>query len=659
MNQRVSRFQPAASLVLAALLLASCTDAFIEPVKAEDSNIDNQLVLSGRVCTRPPDPAGFPVKVLFIVDKSGSMCITDPPGALSGGGICSGGVNALGKPGRVRALENLVAQFRAQRGANIQMAVVPFETNVKNIWPSGTASFAPLDGSLDAFITGLQSDLGKGTDYQGALAKAYEIVSADIDKVSRNNPAILPRTRYVVVFLTDGTPYPRCSATDGLPIDPQTGRTPYADPDHPDLIWEDLPADFCNVTNVQPDPNDPNQVVGFNGVGTDRNQNYQLFAKIDQLMELKQQYNVGDIRFHTVLLFSEAGVANLGIDLAHDLFGNYGPVYDANFPAAVKRIAAWVLTRMAERGNGIYQEFNNTDIASLNLGALDYSSMFSPNIMKSFIVQSLASVPGSEKREVDSDGDGLPDTEDNSFTFKTNPFVIDSDQDGFSDRFEELNQDHGFVPGNDPDSRGCLAAPGVVPQCTCADTDGDGLSECAEQYSKTHTGLADSDGDGIPDGLEARFGLDPLVANTSSVDTDGDGLSDLKEMAAGSDPTQRDGSFFIDEGYQYDVTAESQADGSVCYDFKVANLSLVTPPSRAGVRQGYNLFKLYFSETPESGVAADYGVWKAACAWAQYDPPGVRIPVGPELTLENQNFVRLDRLNTTAQYQSQCVGTPP
>ena len=71
-------------------------------------------------------------------------------------------------------------------------------------------------------------------------------------------------------------------------------------------------------------------------------------------------------------------------------------------------------------------------------------------------------------------------------------------------------------------------------------------------------------------------------------------------------------------------------DDSVCYDFKVSNLELVTPPNRAGLTQGFNLFKVWFAEAPESGVATDYGVWKAACFWAQYDPPSVRVPAGPE-----------------------------
>jgi hypothetical protein len=101
------------------------------------------------------------------------------------------------------------------------------------------------------------------------------------------------------------------------------------------------------------------------------------------------------------------------------------------------------------------------------------------------------------------------------------------------------------------------------------------------------------------------------------------------------------------------------SNNQICYDFTVSNLTLVTPPKRAGYRQGHNLFKLYFGESPESGVATDYGVWRAACAWAQYDPPYIRDPLGPELTLVDSDFVPPDNLNEDFEYLSGCVGNPP
>ncbi len=47
----------------------------------------------------------------------------------------------------------------------------------------------------------------------------------------------------------------------------------------------------------------------------------------------------------------------------------------------------------------------------------------------------------------------------------------------------------------------------------------------------------DDDGDGIPNGWEQTYGLDPLDAADANVDSDGDGVSNLQEFLDGTDPT--------------------------------------------------------------------------------------------------------------------------
>ncbi|MGL5830225.1 MAG: hypothetical protein ACRC0L_11740, partial [Angustibacter sp.] len=49
------------------------------------------------------------------------------------------------------------------------------------------------------------------------------------------------------------------------------------------------------------------------------------------------------------------------------------------------------------------------------------------------------------------------------------------------------------------------------------------------------SGVVDSDGDGLPDEQEKRFGSDPNLA-----DTDGDGLVDTEELRAITDPRKDD-----------------------------------------------------------------------------------------------------------------------
>lgn len=643
--------------ILAALLALGCTDGLLEKRQVQDINVDNRLAIAGRVCTSPPDPRGFPVKVVMIVDQSGSMCISDPPGSQGSPGFCEmyGSVPpGITQPARVRAVNRLVDQFTQQ--PNVQVALIPFETNVKGVWPPPTGQSSPRFGRPDATlrnrINTLQSELGKGTDYQGALAYAYALIASDIVAVEESNPEELPRTRYVVVFLTDGVPFPKCSANDNL--------TQFADDLNPQLTWADSygAGDFCNLI----DPMDPDAITGY-VAGTDRNQNYQLISYVKQIAELKDQYNVGDVRLHTVLMFNEEAVRNCG-PICQDVYGQYvrwpGPVAVPDGPAAAKRIATWTLQQLAQAGNGVYQEFSNfAGLAQLNLGSLDYSSLASRNVMKNLMVQALSSEPGQEKREVDTDGDGLIDALDNDFSHMTNKNFVDSDDDGFDDNFEVRRWDEGFRPAA-KDGRGCDPLSPLSMGCRLEDTDGDGLTQYAEDYLKTRTRLVDSDADGVPDGMEVRYGLNPTQRVAAGLDTDGDGTSDSEEFRLGSNPVVRDVPFQQKNAYQFAVKSEVMGDNSVCYDFKVSNLELVTPPNRAGLTQGYNLFKVWFAEAPESGVATDYGVWKAACFWAQYDPPSVRVPAGPDgPPLSASDFVDPYSINSPAEYEATCLGVSP
>ncbi len=652
------------------VFFTACSNAFLEPLPKNTSSVDDLLSLRGTVCTEPPDPSNFPVKVVFIVDQSGSMCISDPPGSQGmQTGLCEQFCSLPGiqanlqdvpgcatnnpKPGRVQALLDIVQQFRTinAKYANppISITILPFETNVsQSTWPGNDQFQAPdgPGGSTDTFIEGLQTQLGNGTDYQGVLDYAKTLITSDV--LSQSQQA-LPRTRYVVVFLTDGTPYPRCTANPNLPNSDYANYDPF---NHPELTWEDDPMSYCETAtgNV----NDPMEVHGY-VAGTDRNQNYQIFDLVDSIMALKQEFNIGDINFDTVLLLNAKAVEDCGL-ICQDVYGAYPGLSPAQFSQATLYVASWLLQSMSNRANGVFQAFTNGQIASLSLGGLDYTSLASQNVMKNFYVQSMTSIPTPSGRVFDSDGDGLPDTVDNNFTAGTSPFNPDSDSDCFDDLFEVNHKTEGFNP-TVPDPRGCLQGP---PACVCQDTDGDGLSNYAEAYLGTNPGIMDSDFDGIPDGLEIRYGFNPLTHHDfTMMDTDGDGVSDWAEFQANTDPTVADAELGVTDGYRYQFTATQQASGAICYDYLVSNIRMLTTPSASGL-DGYNLYKLYFDEAPQSILDKDYGVWHAACAWGQYSPPGFRVPAGPELDLTQGNWVTPDKLiQYPIDYLNRCAGTPP
>ena len=112
---------------------------------------------------------------------------------------------------------------------------------------------------------------------------------------------------------------------------------------------------------------------------------------------------------------------------------------------------------------------------------------------------------------VDTDGDGLLDSEEINVTF-TDPNNPDTDGDGLDDGEEVL------VHLTDP----------LNP-----DSDGDGLDDGAEVLVHfTDPNNVDTDGGSVPDGEEVAVGTDPLDPNDDvrPVDTDGDGLLDDDEI---------------------------------------------------------------------------------------------------------------------------------
>ena len=73
-----------------------------------------------------------------------------------------------------------------------------------------------------------------------------------------------------------------------------------------------------------------------------------------------------------------------------------------------------------------------------------------------------------------------------------------------------------------------------------ADLDNDGLSNVNEYRNGTLPGNADTDGDGLPDGWEVNYGLDPLDPlgeNGPGGNLDGDGWTNIEEYRNGTDPT--------------------------------------------------------------------------------------------------------------------------
>lgn len=62
---------------------------------------------------------------------------------------------------------------------------------------------------------------------------------------------------------------------------------------------------------------------------------------------------------------------------------------------------------------------------------------------------------------------------------------------------------------------------------------------CGEKQEEEKKVVLDSDGDGLPDAWEKKYGLNPNDAADASADADGDGFTNLEEFQAGTDPNDR------------------------------------------------------------------------------------------------------------------------
>lgn len=577
------------------LLLASCTPEELRAIDdVEIVAVDDLLRLEGEVCTAPPEATDFPVKILFVIDGSGSMQFVDNPGR------------------RAVAVEEVLLRLRAN--PSVSFAIIRFNEADVVLTKPGTDITAgnPLSTDLSGAFTRDPAILGQAvqelrvadsvTDYQGALSAARLVLAQDM---LQSPPEQLARTKYVVIFLSDGDPFPTCCSR----------RSQDAG-----LCTRDTNIFFCeNPDAVRRDQDNDDTLLPFLEAGEDYNQPYQIFGAVRDIMELGETFGVSELRLHTAFLFDPSLVGALDDRGCYSIGG-------VNFVCPEE--ARMLLGGMARIGEGIFRDFSAAE--EIDFLGFDQLTVRRENALKNLLVESLVvRLDEQGVLEVDSDGDGLTDrAEFDAGLSRTDP---DSDGDGFSDLLEARLRRGGFDP--------LVPTPGCAGPEDRRDVDGDGLRTCEERFLGTSTQLFDTDADGVPDGLELKAGTDPAVADALE-DADLDGRRNGDEIRAATRADRDEGLSRPEVAYRYRTEDLGvREDGRRCYSFEVRNIRLRSPLGRPGVPAsfGVNEILVYAAQAPRDDPE-DFGRFEVGCARAVFVAPDFKDPPAGVVRLEPEDF---------------------
>jgi uncharacterized protein YegL len=178
-------------------LLLGCTNADLEAAPIGSKILDDKLQLSGQFCTGVPDPSQFPVRILFVVDISGSMVISDPP-IMN----CPTAPVCLSRRGQ--AVVDTLTKYPPGNGVEYGLISFASNSSILTTGANGLTGFTSDAKQIISLVPSFSAINGQ-TNYDGALSLAYQMLQADMNEL---NTTARSRARYEIVFMSDGAPDP-------------------------------------------------------------------------------------------------------------------------------------------------------------------------------------------------------------------------------------------------------------------------------------------------------------------------------------------------------------------------------------------------------------------------------------------------------------------
>jgi hypothetical protein len=176
-------------LCLPIALSLGCSDS----TPLEHTQARQKVTLSGTFLTENPDEIAFPTKVLFAIDCSLSMGM---PGQIGPRDADPYGL-------RIQAARNFIETYNSNENVSFEVMLWNSRIMLRTNNGDGDPGFTKDPDELERVLGGFYND--STTDYLGTLAEIHNDIQRDIDRTDDRDNLI--RTKYIVVFLSDGFPF--------------------------------------------------------------------------------------------------------------------------------------------------------------------------------------------------------------------------------------------------------------------------------------------------------------------------------------------------------------------------------------------------------------------------------------------------------------------